>query len=77
MLYCIWVMNNILRVEAGFFTNFFVLLPFCSHLKCRQSFFNILVSILFPRSLDILRFLKRESVSFQFSSPSSLYNNDR
>jgi len=68
-------MNNILRVEAGFFTNFFVLLPFCSHLKCCQSFFNILVSILFPRSLDFLRFLKRESVSFHFSSPSSLYIN--
>ena len=67
--------GNILRVEAGFFTDFFVLLPFCSHLKCCQSFFNILVSILFPRSLDFLRFLKRECVSFHFSSPSSLYNN--
>ena len=60
---------------CGDFTNFFVLLPFCSHLKCCQSFFNILVSILFPRSLDFLRFLKRESVSFHFSSPSSLYIN--
>ena len=67
--------GNILRVEAGFFTNFFVLLPFCSHLKCCQPFFNILVSILFPRSLDFLRFLKRERVSFHFSSPSSLYIN--
>ena len=66
--------GNILRVEAGFFTDFFVLLPFGSHLKCCQSFFNIFVSILFPRSLDFLRFLKRKSVSFHFSSLCPLYN---
>ena len=65
VIYCVW--------KPVF--SFFVLLPFCSHLKCCQSFFNILVSILFPRSLDFLRFLKRERVSFHFSSPSSLYNN--